>query len=211
MTSYSKLRVLAFGAVIATGCAGVQQAPTAAPTARDPLANMTASESGGRCMAQRTRRQNCLVEALSSSCRTGSNGDDERFYSCVAGGLAVPLASENRQYHVAVSAGDEVFSFRTPGNTVIDVGRLEASAIDANGVGFIFEIERVATYQPQTRLPVEHQELRMNFDGSKSGAWDMVAVTEVYHMMVERAEGNTATVTFETANPRVLARGQQGP
>ncbi len=210
MSSHSRLRVLALSGFLAVGCAGAQQAPNARPRAEPSLANMTASATPESiCMQRSTRRQNCLVETLSASCRTRSHGDDDNFYSCMAGGLAVPATADNHQYHVTVSAGDEAFSFRSAGNTVIDIGRLEAATIDANGVGFVFEIERVAVYQPETRLPVEHQELRMNFDGSKSGAWDMVAVTEVYHMMVEQAGNGRATVTFETANPRVLARGQQ--
>ncbi len=208
MASHSRIGALALTGFLA-GCAAAQQGPTARPVSADPLANMTATVSPeGACRQRRTRVQNCLVEAISTSCRSGSQSDDDRFYSCMAGGLAVPATSENHQYRVTVGAGEEAFSFRSQGNTVIDVGRLEATAVDGSGVAFVFEIERLALFQPQTRQAVEHQELRMNFDGSKSGAWDMVAVTEVYHMAVEQAGSGRAAVTFETANPRVVVRSQ---
>ena len=150
--------------------------------------------------------QNCMVEAISRQCTTSSQGNEDTFYSCVASGLRTPDSAESHQVRVTVSQGDEVFGLRNATGSVIDVARLDATTIDANGVGFTFTIERISTSQPTAVTPVSSASMRMNFDGTRSGQWDMVSVVEVTIKTVESAPGGKAAVTFETANPRVFAR-----
>ena len=211
MSFGSKFRALALSGMLVSGCAGVQQAGNVRPAGTaDPLGTMAPSENPlQRC--QRDRRsgvQNCMVETISRQCTAANQGNEDGFYSCVANGLRTPDSAENRQVRVTVSQGDEVFGLRNATGTVTDVARLDASAIDANGVSLTFTIERIATSQPTVVMPVSHASMRMNFDGSRSGQWDMVSVSEVYVRAAESAPDGKATITFETANPRVFARSQ---
>ncbi len=204
----SKLRTLAFAGIMMAGCAGVQQNAARPAGSSDPLAHVNPAETPlQKCQREkRSGVQNCMVEAISRQCTTSSNGNEDTFYSCAANGLRTPDAAENRQAKVTVSQGDEVFGIRNATGSVVDVARLDATTIDSSGVGFTFTIERIPTSQPSAVTPVSSASMRMNFDGSRSGNWDMVSVVEVTIKTVESAPGGKASVTFETANPRVYSR-----
>jgi hypothetical protein len=208
MTFSSRARTIALaGMLAASGCAGVQQVPTAKPAAsQDALSGMKPSETPlQKCQKRRSGVQNCMVETISKQCKAGSK-DDDAFYSCVSSGLRMPETAEDKDYKVTVSQGDEVFGLRNPTATVTEVARLDATTIDAKGVKFDFTIERIATSEPTVPIPVSHASMRMEFDGSRSGQWEMVSVVEVVVKSVESAPGGKATVTFETANPLVQAK-----
>jgi hypothetical protein len=105
---------------------------------------------------------------------------------------------------LTVSQGDEVFSIRNGTGVLTDIVRLEVSTIDSSGINFNYDIDRIATAQPETKNSIQHASLRMNFDGSKSGPWDFVSITEIWNFKVEIGDGTKATIRFESANPRLL-------
>ncbi|MFN7991471.1 MAG: hypothetical protein U0R44_04915 [Candidatus Micrarchaeia archaeon] len=209
MTLNSRMRNLAFaGALATTACAGTQH-PTADPQ-RIRMQPTVAANPLQDCLGRRSRRQECMIEGIAAQCTGRASGNQDAFVSCMGQGLAISETPAARTASVTVSAGDEVLSMRVGAFTIMDVYRLDVSAVDQNGIAFTFDIERLSTSAPTERTQVSHSELRMNFDGTKTGPWAVVSdVIEAWNFRVEAVDATHARVRFETDDPRLLVRTSQ--
>jgi hypothetical protein len=208
MSITNRFMGLAFaGAIALSGCAGAQQAARQ-PQRLNMQPDIEAETPVQRCQRERrTRVQDCIIESIVTQCRTRRAGDEPAVQACVDEGLRQSLVyGETRSSTVTVGQGDELFSFRVGNSAMMDVGRLEASAVDQSGVTFVFNIERFAPTVPAEKIQITNDQVRLNFDGSRSGGWDRVAITEVRVLSAAAAGDGRATVTVETEDPRVLLR-----
>src|SRR4030095_972520 len=202
MTFRSNFRNLALATAL-SGCAAAtqQQQWTAVPSIGMQRREETVQQ---RCARERTTRvQECIIEGIVTQCRTR---DAAGVQPCVDEGLSQSTTFENlRSLTATVSAGQEVFSMRVGNSTMMQVMRLDATTIDSSGVAFSFDIDRFSPLGGDKNA-VTHEELRVNFDGVRSGNWTRFGITEVRVVAVEAAGAGGARVTLETEDPRVTVR-----
>jgi hypothetical protein len=206
MKSGSRIRTLAFAAMAASGCAGAQHTETAPPRAQ-PVHMTPSVLPQQRCLTERrTRIQDCIIEGLATMCRQRASGNEDAYDACMTSGLDEGRVSGARALTTTVSAGDEVFSLRMGGIHMLDVIRLEATTIDQSGVAFTFQIERLSVDAADHKTQVEQAQIRMNYDGTKSGDWWKLRILDgVWNLRVE-ASGSSARVSFETDYPSLVVR-----
>ncbi len=212
----SRHRTLAYAGILAAGltaCAGTQTATR--PTVPEPAgreAQRRDETPQQRCQRERRSRvQECIIEAIATSCRERNQGNEDGFYSCVSENLPTAVSGPARQVSVTVSQGDEVLSMRSGGPVVMDVVALEAASISQTGIQLTFRIERLATAQPEQRTQVDQSSITLNYDGTSSGDAFKLRVIPIWNLRAQAASGG-AQVSFETSDPRVTTRpSEAGP
>lgn len=199
----SRIRALAVAGIILGGCAETQinHPPTAKPATQS---NIEQKRPGviENC-SQATRYQECIVEGIAKDCKERSGGNDDKFYTCITKGLALPERREPMQFSVTVSSGEEVLSVRHGEGVAVNVARLEASSVDEKGVVFGFEIEIIPLYNTADKHVIEHSSIKYNFDGSKSGDTWKLNVLEIWNFSVRAVGMGKATVSFQTMESQV--------
>ena len=199
------------GVLAASGCAGTQAAVR--PTERhEPPRGRTAELATQTCPRQRTSRiQECMIEGIAGTCRSSSGTNLDAFYACVGEGLRQSVTPEAVQLSITVGPGEEVFSYRTGGPTMYQIAKLDAIAVDANGVEFNFVVERIETAAPTEVSVLDQTTVRANFDGTRTGEWMHLNFTEIWNFRVESAGSGRARVSFQTDNPAMIVRGAGTP
>ncbi|HSB46841.1 MAG TPA: hypothetical protein VLD37_02420 [Candidatus Bilamarchaeum sp.] len=206
----SKVRNLAFAGLLGVaGCAGTAEVVRPhGPTRPEVRTPVLPTET---CLRQTTRLQECMIEGMAGVCRERTSGNEEGMLSCMREGLSQPVAPAHRDISVTVAQGEEVFSMRVGGPAIFEIVKMEATAVDAAGVGFTFTVDRVLTATVTQHATLETAQMRMNFDGTRTGDWSAAAFTELWHFQVQAGESGRARVSFETDNPAITVRGAAAP
>jgi hypothetical protein len=147
-----------------------------------------------------------MIEGLARVCRERSPGNEDGMLACMDEGLRQPTAPAHREVSVTVAQGEEVFSMRVGGPAVFQIVKMDARTVDQSGVEFSYTVDRVFAASPSEHTSIENVQLRMNFDGTRTGDWTIPATTEIWNFRVQAGEGGSARVSFETDDPRIVVR-----
>jgi hypothetical protein len=199
----TKLRNLAFaGFLVVNGCAGAVQ--TVRTGRHEPPEGRTTAPLTESCLRQTARIQECMIEGIARRCGERS---EEAMLSCMAEGLSQPSEPAHREISITVAQGEEVFSMRAGGPAVFQIAKLDAGAVDQSGIEFTYSVDRVFASNPTEHTSIDNVQLRMNFDGTRTGDWTIPGTTEIWNFRVQSGEGGRARVSFETDDPRITVRG----
>ena len=206
----SSLRNLAIAGIFMAGCAGPQQAVRPAQRV-EPPGGRTVELATQTCPRQRSSRiQECMFEGIAQTCRERSGTNQDAYYACVGEGLRQPVTPEPVQLSITVGQGEEVFSFRTGGPAIYQFAKLDVVAVDSTGVDFNFVVSRVETAAPTEPMVLDQTQVRMNFDGTRTGQWMHLDFTELWNFRAESAGDGRARVSFQTDNPAIVVRTSGG-
>lgn len=193
-------------AALLSGCAARQTPQPAPEPAPAPAARQTEEPQESprdACLRRRAGIQECLVEAAMESCR----GPVADMAVCMREALEQPLEfpGAQRDLSVIVNGGDEVLSLNLGEFVLISIVKLEASAVDENGVSFRYSHSQSESDRLQDMRELASFEFRVNFDGTTSGDIMRMNGLEIWNFQVSQAAGG-AQISFSTTDNRITVR-----
>ena len=189
-----KMRGVILAAAL-SGCTATAQLP---PQWEPPASKAEEKKSG----KQVCRNQDCLVEKARKDCK------EEK--ACVQKKLVkrFEFPGEEQDYSITVKEGDEVLSLVVGNDDYALLVSVDVEKIDENGVAFNYNQKEARGFVGIK--PVETVEFRVNFDGSTEGEIWKLEPLEIWGLKVKK-EGDAATITFSTADNRIVVTQTEEP